>query len=101
MWSVLVSAVMLATMGSVATPPGVVDDQTFDGKVVSVAEKKLTVSDSAGQIMQSFTIPEGAKITLNGKAAGLMELMAGDVVTLTMDGQKIKTVAAMRSIKVN
>lgn len=101
MWSWLISTVVAATIVSVASPPGMVEDQIFKGKVISVAAAKLTVSDPAGQIMQSFSIPVGTNVTLNGKSAALMELMMGDMVTITMDGQKVKSVVAMRNIKVH
>lgn len=100
MWSWLISTVVTATIVSVASPPGVVDDQLFKGKVVSVADAKVTVSDPAGQIMQTFSIPAGTNVTLNGKSAALMELMMGDMVTITLDGQKVKSVVALRNIKV-
>lgn len=101
MWCCLISAVLATALMSDGSPPGAAADQVFKGKVVSVAQMKLTASDPAGQLMQTFDIPAGTTVTLNGKSAGLMELMMGDMVTITMDGKKIKTVAAMRNIKVN
>ncbi len=97
MWCCLISVAVAANL---ATGPDVANDQVFDGKVTTVTEGKLSVSDSAGQMMQTFAVPSGAKVTLNGKSAGLMELMRGDAVTITMDGKQIKSIAAVRNIKV-
>lgn len=94
----LLATALTATLGwmAVSSP----EDQVFDGKVVSVAEKALTVSDTRGQILQTFEIPVTTKVTLNGKPAALMELMMGDVVKVTLSGRTIKVVEAVRSIKV-
>ncbi len=100
MWSCLISAVLVSTLAAPPLPVDAMNDDVFGGKVVSVSERKLTVSDHAGQMMQTFDIPDGTKVTLNGKAAMLMELMRGDAVTITKDGKQIKTIAAVRSIKV-
>jgi hypothetical protein len=71
-------------------------DKTHDGTVVSVAEGKLVMAD-AEKKEHSHDIGPTVKITLNGKAAKLIELQKGDKVKVTAgeDGQ-VTAVAATR-----
>lgn len=57
--------------------------KSVEGKVVSIAEGKLVISDGKGGNQQTFMVTPAAIITLDGKAAKLNELMKGDSVKVT------------------
>jgi hypothetical protein len=59
------------------------EDDTHDGKVVSVGNNKLTMTDKDGKNEMSHTIATGATITLDGKEAKLDDLKAGYFVKVT------------------
>lgn len=97
---VMHALILAAAFGVLASASVNAEDQIFGGKVISVMENKLMMSDPAGQTIQTYTLTEGSKVTLNGKSAALGDLMMGDNLTVTIDGQKVKLVAAVRSRKV-
>lgn len=76
------------------------DAKTHEGKVVSVSEGKLTMSDNDGKNEHSHVIAATTKITLDGRAAKLADLTKGDSVKVTTgaDG-KVTMVDAKRAAK--
>ena len=83
---------IVAMIGGVALA-----EKKHDGLVVSVAEGKLTMTDSGGKNEHSHTIGATAKITLGGKEAKLADLKKGDKITVTQDDAGVVTsVAATR-----
>lgn len=62
------------------------------GKVVSVAEGNLVMADKDGKNQHTHAITATAKITLDGKAAKLIDLKPGDTVRVTMTSEGIVTV---------
>lgn len=84
MWAVLAMPGMLlinAVTGPVVSAAE--KDQIHDGLVVSVADGKLVMADSAGKNEHTHTIATTTKITLDGKTAKLTELKKGDSVKVT------------------
>ena len=72
--------------------------RTHEGKIVSVAEGKLVMSDNDGKNEHSHVITPTAKITLGGNSAKLTELKKGDSVTVTVSAEGVVTmVEATRS----
>ena len=68
---------------------------THEGKVVKVEAGKLTMSDKEGKNQHTHAIPADAKITLDGKAAKLEDLKAGQAVKVTAEkkGDKVVVVS--------
>src|SRR5262245_60015216 len=89
---------LMAAVVAVLTPAASAQDKTHEGKVVSVAEGKLVMSDKAGQNEHTHMVPATAKVTIDGKAAKLADLKKGDAVAVTTDaGGKVLSVAANRA----
>jgi Cu/Ag efflux protein CusF len=65
---------------------------THEGKVVKVEGAKLTMSDKDGKKQHTHAIPATAKITVDGKAAKLSDLKAGEPVKITAEKQGDKNV---------
>lgn len=61
------------------TPAG-----THEGKVVKVEGTTLTMSDKAGKT-HTHTIPATAQVTVDGKAAKLSDLKAGQTIKVTAE----------------
>lgn len=90
----VVVAATIALVGEAA----VAAEKSHDGLVVSVAEGKLTMTDSGGKNEHSHVIGATAKITLDGKEAKLADLKKGDKIRVTQeDGGKVTAVAATRA----
>ena len=69
-----------------------------EGKIVSVAEGKLVMSDNDGKNEHSHAITPTAKITLGGKSVQLTELKKGDSVNMTVSAEGVVTmIEATRS----
>ena len=84
----------------IATGVAYAADKSHEGKVVSVAEGKLVMTDSAGKNEHTHAIVATTKITLDGKDAKLADLKAGDHIKVTQDeAGKVTAVAAMRKEK--
>lgn len=64
---------------------------SHQGKVVKVEGTKLTMSDKAGKT-HTHTIPATAIVTVDGKAAKLSDLKAGQAVTVTAEKKGDKNV---------
>lgn len=64
---------------------------THEGKVVKTESGKLTMTDKDGK-SHTHAIPATAKITLDGKAAKLEDLKAGNMVKVTVEKQQDKFV---------
>jgi len=89
---VMAMAAMVIAVGAVNAA-----DKSHDGKVVSVSEGKLVMTDNDGKNEHSHAVGATAKVTLDGKEAKLADLKAGDHITVTQDeGGKVTAVAAKR-----
>jgi hypothetical protein len=64
---------------------------THQGKVVEVGAGTLTMTDTAGTNQHTHDVAANAVITCEGKACGLDEVKAGDIVTVTTDTKDGKT----------
>jgi hypothetical protein len=88
---------VVAATTMVATGAVYAAEKSHDGKVVSVSEGKLVMTDNDGKNEHSHKIETTSKITLDGKAAKLSDLKAGDQIKVTQDDAgKVTAVAAMR-----
>ena len=95
--AVLIVSVAVLAM---ATSAVYAADKTHEGKVVSVAEGKLTMTDNDGKNEHNHAIAATAKITLDGKEAKLADLKKGDAIKVTQDDAgKVTAVAATRAKK--
>lgn len=91
MFVVAAAALMIATGAVYAA------EKSHDGKVVSVSEGKLVMTDNDGKNEHSHMIGATAKITLDGKEAKLADLKKGDDIKVTQDDAgKVTAVAAKR-----
>lgn len=57
-------------------------EKSHDGKVVKAGDGKLTMTDKDGK-EHSHTVAANAVITIDGKAAKLEDLKAGQMITVT------------------
>ena len=64
---------------------------THEGKIVSVAEGKLVMSDNDGKNEHIHAITPTARISLAGKSVKLTELSKGDSVTVTVSAEGVVT----------
>jgi hypothetical protein len=90
-------ALAMALVFAAVAAPAANDPNTKEGKVVSVGSGKLVLQENPGS-QSTMTVADSAVVTINGKAAKLMDLKkgiqvriktntAGDVVSITtMDG---------------
>jgi prefoldin subunit 5 len=78
-----------------------IDEKIHEGKVVSVAaDGKLVMTDKEGKNEHTHMVPAGAKITIDGKAARLVDLKQGDAVKVTVDAAgKVSAIAALQASK--
>src|SRR5688572_575984 len=89
--------VVAAAAVGIATGAAYAAEKTHEGKVVSVAEGKLKMTDNEGKNEHTHDIGDTTKITLDGKDAKLADLKAGDKVKVTQDDAgKVTAVAASR-----
>jgi hypothetical protein len=65
---------------------------THEGKVVSVAGDKLTMTDKDGKNEHSHMVPRDAKVTCDGKDCKLEDLKKGYGVRVTIEKKGDKTV---------
>lgn len=73
--------------------------KTHEGKVVSVADGKLEMSDKDGKNKHKHAITATAKILLDGKSAQLVDLKVGDPVKVTTTAEGVVTmVEATRAV---
>jgi len=63
------------------------------GKVVKAGDGKLTMTDTAGKNEHTHEVAPTAAVTCEGKTCGLVDVKAGDMVTVTTATQEGKTVA--------
>jgi hypothetical protein len=75
------------------TGAAIAADNPHDGKVVSVANGKLTMTDKEGDNQHSHEVAEDAEITCDGKACRLDELKPGFMVRVTTAMQGNRDVA--------
>jgi hypothetical protein len=66
---------------------------THQGKVVGVGAGTLTMTDMAGANQHTHEVASTAVILCDGKPCGLIDVNAGDLVTVTTDTKAGKTVA--------
>jgi len=89
---VVAAAAMLIATGAVYAA-----EKSHEGKVVSVSEGKLVMTDGAGKNEHSHMVGATAKITLGGNEAKLADLKKGDNIKVTQDDAgKVTAVAATR-----
>jgi hypothetical protein len=92
--------VIVCSLALVVSRAGAIDEKTHEGKVVSVAEGRLVMTDKDGGNEHTHQVPATAKVTVDGKAAKLTDLRKNDMVTVTVDGSgKVSSVAANHSAK--
>jgi hypothetical protein len=60
-------------------------DKTHEGKIVKVADGKLTMTDKDGTNKKTHDVSTDAKITCDGKEVKLDELKEGQFVKVTMN----------------
>jgi hypothetical protein len=72
--------------------------KTHDGKVVSVADGKLVMSDNDGKNQHNHMITATAKIMLDGKMAKLTDLKAGDSIKVTTAEGEVTMIDAVRAL---
>ncbi|WP_439627092.1 hypothetical protein [Gemmata sp.] len=65
---------------------------THEGKVVKVADGKLTMTDKEGKKEHTHAIPADAKVTVDGKEGKLEDLKAGTAVKVTTESKDKKVV---------
>jgi biopolymer transport protein ExbD len=75
---------VLALVLMVGAPAVAADDVVAEGKVVKVADGKLTIVDKDGK-EHSCTVAKTAKITVDGKEAKVEDLKAGVAVKVTVE----------------
>ncbi|MBI1902521.1 MAG: hypothetical protein HYS13_15580 [Planctomycetia bacterium] len=78
---VILAAVVLALF--VAQPA--MAAATHEGKVVTAANGKLTMTDKEGKNQATHTVSPTARISCDGKACKLEDLKAGFTVKVTVD----------------
>lgn len=72
--------------------------KTHQGKVVSVSDDKLVMTDNDGKNEHTHKITQVPKVILGGKAVKLTDLKKGDSVKVTTTPEGVVTmVEAMRS----
>ena len=74
--------------------------KTHDGKVVSVDDGKLVMTDKDGKNQHQHQVTGAARILVDGMAARLMDLKAGDVVkvTISTEGEVMLIEATRKSV---
>lgn len=100
MQSTSLAMVVMFIFALLAQPSVSVDPKmkSHDGIVVSATAGKLVMTDKEGKNEHSHEVTLVAKVTLNGQPAQLVQLMKGDMVSVTMDPEgQVISVAAMRS----
>lgn len=65
--------------------PAVMADDVHEGKVVSIADGKLTMTDKDGKNEHSHMVPSDATITCDGKTCKLDDITKGCWVTVTRE----------------
>jgi hypothetical protein len=91
----LVLAVMAVAL-FVALPVLAADDNTHTGKVVSVADGKLVMTDSNNKEM-THSVAADAKITCDGKECKLADLKKGIFVKVTTKKDDAKVAIAIEA----
>ena len=101
MFARMIPALVIAcSLAIVVSRVSAIDEKTHEGRVVSVAEGKLVMTDKGGGNEHTHQVPDTAKVTLDGKAARLTDLKKNDMVTVTVDGGgKVTSVAAQHAAK--
>lgn len=87
----LLSALWIALLAITLCASFARADDTAKGKVLKAGDAKITFTDSGNDEI-TWDVSESAKITRNGKKAGLSELEEGDVVEMTTAKKSDKTV---------
>lgn len=70
--------------------------KTHDGKVVSVTDEKLVMTDNDGKNQHNHMITKAAKVMLDGKIVKITELKAGDVIKVTTAEGVVTMIEATR-----
>ena len=73
--------------------PARAQDETHEGKVVSVASGKLTMTDKDGKNEHSHDVATDAKISRDGKDCKLEDLKKGDKARVTTEKKGDKEMA--------
>jgi len=93
----LAGLAVLAVLALWTTANTAAAEKTHEGSVVSVAAGKMVMVDKEGKNEHSHMVADLAKVTLNGKAAKLIDLKKGDKVKVTTESEgKVIAVAATR-----
>jgi hypothetical protein len=71
-------------LGFLTTLVEAADPKQYEGLVVSAADTKLVMTDTAGK-QQSHTVPEAAKISVHGKRGKLADLKPGMRIRVMSD----------------
>ncbi len=103
--AVLMSIAMAGSVSGLDSPvsfrnPGDLGQvaKTHEGKVVSVADGKLVMSDNDGKNQHNHMITATAKIMLDGKMAKLTDLKAGDSIKVTTAEGVVTMIDAVRAL---
>jgi len=77
--------------------PSLAEDKaaSHDGKVVKVADGKLTMTGKDGK-EHSHTVGKTAKVTIDGKDAKLEDLKAGQEIKVTMEKKEVTRIEAKK-----
>lgn len=71
--------------------------KTHDGKVVSVTDEKLVMTDKDGKNQHNHMITGAAKVMLDGKIVKITELKAGDSIKVTTAEGVVTMIEATRA----
>ena len=82
------------------TPNRQDNTKSHDGKVVSASDGKLVMTDKDGKNQHQHQVTGAARILVDGMAARLMDLKAGDVVkvTISTEGEVMLIEATRKSV---
>ena len=94
--------VALALIAFVGTPALAEDknNETHEGKIVSVTADKIVMTDTAGK-EHSHTLAANGKVMLDGRAAKLEDLKAGQKVRVTTPKNDLKTAVKIEALDKN
>lgn len=93
MHRVLPLLAILALFVLVGAPVVAADDNVVEGKVVKIADGKLTISDKNDK-EHTCTVSKDAKITCDGKVCKLADLKTGVTVKVTVEKKEATKVDA-------
>lgn len=85
------AALMAMVLALLVSVPALAAEKTHEGKIVSVENGKLTMTDKDGGNKMSHKVSSEATITLDGKKAKLSDLKQGQFVKVTYSDDADKT----------